>query len=177
METLALFFSGFGRLAPKPFARAAVAVYVTAFLSQLLISPSVMLRIGLAAFAVVQAMAMWAWFCLHAKRLRDADRPIGPAVAIVVLYALAMILLLLIIALVVGMAPGADGATAGGGSDVLISSYLVRALAGDPDPGFFAYVAVGILALIFAPMLIAMGFSIWTGTRPRAAPRANSALI
>ena len=168
MESLALFFSGFGRLAPKPFARAVVAVYVAAFLSQLLISPPVMLRIGLAVFALVQATAMWAWFCLHAKRLRDADRPIGPAMAIVVLYALAMILLLLIIALVVGMAPGADGAT--GGSDVLISSYLVRALAGDPDPGFFAYVAVGILALIFAPMLIAMGFSIWTGTRPRAAP-------
>jgi uncharacterized membrane protein YhaH (DUF805 family) len=168
MESLALFFSGLGRLAPKPFARAVVAVYAAAFLSQLLISPPVMLRIGLAAFALVQAMAMWAWFCLHAKRLRDADRPIGPA--IVVLYALAMILLLLIIALVVGMTPGADGATAGGGTDVLISSYLVRALAGDPHPGFFAYVAVGILALIFAPMLIAMGFSIWTGTRPRATP-------
>ena len=89
MESLALFFSGFGRLAPKPFARAVVAVYVAAFLSQLLISPPVMLRIGLAAFALVQAMAMWAWFCVHAKRLRDADRPIGPAMAIVVLYALA----------------------------------------------------------------------------------------
>ena len=60
--------------------------------------------------------------------------------------------------------------SAGGGTDMLISSYLVKALAGDPDPGFFAYVALGILALIFAPMLIAMGFSIWTGTRPRAAP-------
>ena len=168
MGSLALFFSGFGRLAPKPFARAVVAVYVAAFLSQLLISPPVMLDIGLAAFALVRATAMWAWFCLHAKRLRDADRPIGPAMAIVVLYALAMILLLLIIVLVVGMTPGADGATAGGGTDVLISSYLVRALAG--DPGFFAYVAVGILALIFAPMLLAMGFSIWTGTRPRAAP-------
>jgi uncharacterized membrane protein YhaH (DUF805 family) len=169
MESFALFFSGFGRLAPKPFARAVVAVYAAAFLSQLLISPP-MLRIGLAAFALVQAMAMWAWFCLHAKRLRDADRPIGPAVAIVVLYALAMILLLLIIALVVGMTPGGDGETAGGGTNMLISSYLVKALAGDPDPGFFAYVALGILALIFAPMLIAMGFSIWTGTRPRAAP-------
>src|SRR5215218_3411388 len=169
MESLALFFSGGGRLAPKPFARAVVAVYVAAFLSQLLIPP-VMLRIGLAAFALVQALAMWAWFCLHAKRLRDADRPIGPAVAIVVLYALAMILLLLIIVLVVGITPGGDGATAGDETDVLISSYLVRVLAGDPDPGFFAYVAAGILALIFAPMLIAMGFSIWTGTRPRAAP-------
>src|SRR4029078_9248004 len=170
MESLALFFSGFCRLAPTPFAHAVVAVYVAAFLSQLLISPPVMLRIGLAAFALVQATAMWAWFCLPGKRLRDADHAAGPAMAIVVLYALAMILLLLIIVLVVGMTPGADGTNAGGGTDVLISSYLVRALAGDPDPGFFAYVAVGILALIFAPMLIAMGFSIWAGTRSRAEP-------
>ena len=87
MESLALYFSLFGRLAPKTFARAVVAVYVTAFVSQLLISPVVMLRLGLAPFALVQATAMWAWFCLHAKRLRDADRPLSLAVAIAVLAA------------------------------------------------------------------------------------------
>jgi len=162
MESLALFFSSSGRLAPKPFARAVVAVYAAAFLSQFLISPP-LLRIGLAAFALVQAISMWAWFCLHAKRLRDAERPIGLAVAIVVLYALAMILLLLVIALVLGMTPGGDG------TDVLISSHLVRIIAGDPDPGFFGYVAAGVLLLVFAPMLIAMWFSIWIGAMPPAA--------
>lgn len=106
MESLALYFSAFGRLAPKAFARAVIAVYVTAFLSQLLISPAVMQRLGLAPFALVQATAIWAWFCLHAKRLRDADRPLSPAVAIAVLYALGMILLILIIILLAGMAPG-----------------------------------------------------------------------
>ena len=40
----------------------------------------------------------------------------------------------------------------------------------EPDWRVFAYVAVGILALTFAPMLIAIGFSIWTGTRPCAPP-------
>jgi uncharacterized membrane protein YhaH (DUF805 family) len=169
MESLAFFFSAFGRLGPRAFARAAVVVYGTAFLSQLLISPPVVLRIGLAPFALVQALAVWAWFCLHAKRLRDADRPLAPAVAIAVLYALAMILLLLIIALLVGMAPGGTEAPGGAATDVLISSYLVRILAGDPDPGFFSYVATGVFALIFAPMLISMGFSIWTGTRQRVA--------
>ena len=177
MESLALFFSGVGRLAPKPFARAVVAVYVAAFLSQLLISPPVMLRIGLAAFALVQAMAMWAWFCLHAKRLRDADRPIGPAVAIVVLYALAMILLLLIIVLVVGMTPGGDGATAGGGTDVLISSYLVRALAGDPDPGFFAYVAVGYSRADLRAHADSDGVLDLDRNEAARGTRANSALI
>jgi uncharacterized membrane protein YhaH (DUF805 family) len=169
MESFALFFSASGRLTPRPFARAVVAVYATAFLSQLLISPPVMLRIGLAPFALVQAMAIWSWSCVHAKRLRDADRPIGPAVAIAVLYALAMILLLLVIVLVAGMVLGGVEAPSGAAADVLISSYLVSILASDRDPGFFAYVATGILALVFAPMLIAIGFSIWTGTRRGAA--------
>jgi uncharacterized membrane protein len=169
MESLGLFFSPFGRLAPKPFGRAAAAVYGLAFLSQLLISPPLMFRIGLAPFALVQAMAIWGWFCVHAKRLRDADRPIGAVLAIAVLYALAMILLLLIVALAVGSPPGGVEAPRGATAHVLISSYLVSILAGDPDPGFFAYMATGILALIFAPMLIAIGFSIWTGTRPSAA--------
>jgi uncharacterized membrane protein len=114
-------------------------------------------------------MAIWGWFCLHAKRLRDAGRPIGAALAIAVLYALAMILLLLIVALAVGSPPGGVEAPRGATAHVLISSYLVSILAGDPDPGFFAYMATGILALIFAPMLIAIAFSISTGTRPSAA--------
>ena len=169
MESLALFFSPFGRLAPKPFGRAAAAVYGLAFLSQLLISPPLMFRIGLAPFALVQGMAIWGWFCVHTKRLRDADRPIGAVLAIAVLYALGMILLILIIILLAGMAPSGVDAPRGAATDVLISSYLVTVLAGDPDPGFFAFVAAGVFALIFAPMLIAIGFSIWTGTRPSAA--------
>src|SRR4029077_1740534 len=90
MEPLALLFSARGRLAPRAFAAGAAVVYGTALLSFLLISPPVMLRVGLAPFALVQAIAIWCWFCLHAKRLRDADRRIGVAVAIVVLYALAV---------------------------------------------------------------------------------------
>ena len=79
METLALFFSTRGRVAPRAFAAAVVAVYGAAFLSQLLISAPVMLHAGLVPFALVQAIATWSWFCLHAKRLRDADRGIGAA--------------------------------------------------------------------------------------------------
>src|SRR5215471_16169564 len=74
MESLAVFFSARGRLARRTFAASAAVVYGTAFLSLLLISPPVMLRAGLVPFALVQAIAIWCWFCLHAKRLRDADR-------------------------------------------------------------------------------------------------------
>jgi hypothetical protein len=36
---------------------------------------------------------------------------------------------------------------------------------GDSGPGLFAYVGAGMLALVLAPMLIAIAFSIWAATR------------
>jgi len=160
MQSLALFFSARGRLAPRAFAASAAAVYGTAFLSQLLISAPVMLHAGLAPFTLVQAIAIWSWFCLHAKRLRDADRGIGVAVAIAVLYALAVILFLLLVALI--MPPG-DAARRSAG-DVPSLFFLIATLMA--DPGLFAYVAAGIFALVFAPVPMAIALSIWAATRP-----------
>ena len=161
MESLALFFSARGRVAPRAFAVAVVAVYGAAFLSQLLISAPVMLHAGLVPFALVQAIATWSWFCLHAKRLRDADRGIGAAVAIAVLYALAVILFLLLVALIM---PLGDAAQPAGAGNVLALFFLITTLMA--DPGLFAYVAAGIFVLVFAPVPIAVAFSIWAATRP-----------
>jgi uncharacterized membrane protein YhaH (DUF805 family) len=161
MESLALFFSARGRVSPRAFAAAVAAVYGTAFLSQLLISAPVMLHAGLSPFALVQAIAIWAWFCLHAKRLRDADRGIGAAVAIAVLYVLAVILFLLLVALIMPLGDAAQPASAG---NVLALFFLVTTLM--VDPGLFAYVAAGIFALVLAPVPVAIAFSIWAATRP-----------
>jgi uncharacterized membrane protein YhaH (DUF805 family) len=163
MEWLALFFSARGRLAPRAFAAGAAAVYGTAFLSQLLISPSIMLHAGLAPFALVQAITTWFWFCLHAKRLRDADRGIGAAVAIAVLYALAVILFLLLVALI--MPPGDAAQTASAGNVLAVYLRMTTLIA---DSGLFAYVAVGIFALVVAPVPMAIALSIWAATRPAA---------
>ena len=167
MESLALFFSARGRLAPRAFAAGAAAVYGTAFLSQLLISAPVMLHAGLAPFALVQAIATWSWFCLHAKRLRDADRGIGVAVAIAVLYALAVILFLLLVALI--MPPG-DAAQTASADDVRALPLLIATLTA--ETGIFAYVAAAILALVVAPVPVAIALSIWAATRPAATSAA-----
>jgi uncharacterized membrane protein YhaH (DUF805 family) len=161
MESLAVFFSARGRLAPRAFAAGAAVVYGTALLSFLLISLPVMLRVGLVPFALVQAIAIWCWFCLHAKRLRDADRRIGVAVAIAVLYALAVILFLLLVALIM---PFGDVAQPPRADDVL--PLLIAALTA--ESGIFAYVAAAILALVVVPVPMAIGFSIWAATRPPA---------
>jgi hypothetical protein len=82
----ALLLSPRGCLAPAPFAHGVSAVYLAAFLSQLLAAPPVVLRAGLAPFALAQALAAWCWYCLHAKRARDAGGDTLAALAIAGLY-------------------------------------------------------------------------------------------
>src|SRR5262249_48782275 len=100
-------------------------------------------------------------FCLHAKRLRDADRGIGAAVAIAVLYALAVILFLLLVALII---PLGDAAPPAGAGNLLALFLPVSALVAGSR--LFAYVAPGIFVLVFAPVPMAVAFSIWAATRP-----------
>src|SRR5260370_7549955 len=165
MESLEVFVWGGGGLARRAFAAGAAVVYGTAFLSFLLISPPVMLRVGLAPFVLVQAIALWCWFCLHAKRLRDADRRIGVAAAIAVLYALAVILFLLLVALIT---PFGDVAQTARADDVLGLPLLIATLTA--ETGIFAYVAAAILAVVIAPGPMAIAFSTCSPTPPPAPP-------
>jgi uncharacterized membrane protein YhaH (DUF805 family) len=166
MESLAFWFSPSGRIAPKPFARGILAVYAVAVLSLLLMSAPVMLRVGFAPFALVQALACWAWFCLHAKRLRDAGRDAGAALAVAGLYAMAIVLLLLVLTLAAPLRGGAEASAAGAAG---AWSGLFALAGGDSDLGLFAYVGAGLLALIVLPVLTAVAFSIWAATRGGAA--------
>jgi len=170
MESLALFFSASGRIAPRPFALGAVAVYVLSFLSQALISPSVTARWGVWLFALAQAPLIWAWFALHAKRLRDAGHPSGSAFAIAVLYALALVLLMLLLEPILGSGTDVVATDTPGASfaDLWIVLLLFAALTGQPSLGFFYFLTLAMLALILMPIAIALGFSVWTRTRPRA---------
>src|SRR5262245_33068607 len=169
MEKPASFLSASGRMAQRPFVRGAVAVYVLSFLSQILMSPPVTLRTGMWLFVLVQAALTWLWFVLHARRLRDAGRPIGAAITISVLYALAMVLLMLLVDPVIGPDVSAVGVEVPRWSlaDMLVFVLLISALTGSGSLGFFDVLALIILVLILMPIGIAIGFSIWTGTRPR----------
>jgi hypothetical protein len=72
--------------------------------------------------------------------------------------------------LIAGTPPGgiAESPSAGLG-DFLLVFFVIGLLTGASALGLFGYVVMGVLALIFMPMLIALGFSIWAGTgRPAA---------
>jgi uncharacterized membrane protein YhaH (DUF805 family) len=170
MSLSALFFSAHGRLPPKPFGRAIVVVYGVACLSQILVSPLLLQWIGWLPFAAMVAIAAWAWFCLHAKRLRDAGSGIRPAAAITMLYVLAMVLLLLLALLLAGAtASDATSAPTARLSDFLLPAVLLAQLSDDAGLGLFAYVLVGMLLLIVIPIAMAIGFSIWSGSRASVA--------
>jgi len=164
MDPLALFLSTTGRLAPRPFAIAAVLIYAASLASQTLISAPVVARAGFWPFAAAQATLLWGWYALHAKRLRDAEEDLGAAAGIATLYALAMVLLLFV-AFFIRLGARPNEALAGS-----TLKWLGPLSFGFYDTGEFGglgLILMALLAAAFAPALVALGFSIWTGTRPR----------
>lgn len=165
-DPLAFFLSPTGRLAPRPFAIGAVLIYAASLAAQALISAPLVTRAGFWPFAAAQATLLWAWYALHAKRLRDAEQDLGAAAGIAALYALAMVLLLFV-AFFIRL--GARPTEALAGSPVRWFGPLSF---GVIDSGEFAglgAILTAFVLLAFVPAAVALAFSIWTGTRPRAA--------
>ena len=96
MESFVQFFSPFGRTARNPFAMGAVPVYVLIVASYLLMSIQAVTRAGIAPFALVQLALTYAWYALHARRLRDAGYGTGWALVIAILYCFGVTLFVLL---------------------------------------------------------------------------------
>jgi uncharacterized membrane protein YhaH (DUF805 family) len=159
MEAFAQFLSPVGRIARNPFALGAVPVYaliVATYLSQPL-----QMRSGVAPFALAQLVLTYAWYVLHAKRLRDAGYGTGWALVIALLYCLGAALFLALAQLVSVFEADKPGSFL---VFILVLLFLVALVTGNPGP--IASIALGYLFVTGAPLLIALGFSIWAGTRP-----------
>ena len=95
----AFFFRRPGGLRPQAFYVAAVAVYLAGAASQCAYHAGRhCAHVGLWLFAAAQALLIWVWFVLHAKRLHDAGRAVGLAAGASLLYALSVVLLLILAA-------------------------------------------------------------------------------
>jgi hypothetical protein len=83
------------------------------------------------------------------------------------LYALAIVQLVLLVDPMIGHDANAVGSDVAGFEfgDVWTFVLLMSAFAGPAEFGFFDLFALVILLLILAPVVIAIGFSFWTGTR------------
>src|SRR3954469_15663424 len=87
-----------GRLAPKPFALGAIAVYIAGIAAQGLLSTEVMARAGLWPFIIAQAALIFIWVVLHTRRLRDAGQGPAAAIGVALIYILSLGLLLMLVA-------------------------------------------------------------------------------
>jgi uncharacterized membrane protein YhaH (DUF805 family) len=169
MQALGLIFSPSGRLGPKAFIIAVVLLYIAAAASQALTLREVIKPAGLWPFLAVQIVLVWIWYALHAKRLRDADKPVGLAVATSLLYMLSVALLVII-------AGAFYSALAGQGTDPNTASALglilfvsiVAMLSGAPRDSL-AWLMVAILLVIaYLPIVLAVVTTAWAATRPTA---------
>jgi hypothetical protein len=166
MLKLATFLSPQGRLRPQPFLTSIAVVYLVGVASHWLTFPVVTARIGLLPFAAAQALLTWIWFILHAKRLYDAARGYGLAVAVALLYLLSLVLLLILATnFLAGSESTLGNASATSALELILLLYIITTLAGSLHYDLTSIV-VGILTLCaFAPILIALVFTLWTATR------------
>jgi len=174
MQTLRLIFSPSGRLAPQAFIIAAILVYLVGIASHLLTGSSVVLHTGLWPFLFVQALLIWIWFAVHAKRLHDAGRTAGLAAGVAILYALSIALLVIVAAsfygALAGQMPYADANTASALGLILLVS-IIAILLGAPHYDL-AWLVVAILLLIaLVPVVLAFVVTLWAATRPSAQER------
>ena len=170
MNTLRFLFSPSGRLRPQAFVVAIAAVYAAGAASHGLTTADVIARVGLWAFVAVQALLVWIWFVLHAKRLRDAGRGAGLAAGVALLYVLSIVLLVIVAAAFFNTAApdGADPSSASALGLILLVA-VVAALAGSAhyDIGWLLVAVLTLAALI--PVIVALLFTLWTATRPTGA--------
>jgi uncharacterized membrane protein YhaH (DUF805 family) len=169
MQGLRLLFSPSGRLGPRAFIIAIVLVYVAGGASQALTRPDVIKSAGLWPFLATQIALIWIWYALHTKRLRDAGKPVGLAVAASLLYVLSVALLVII-------AGAFYGALAGQGTDPNTASALglilfvsIIAMLSSAPHDSLAWLIVAILLVIAClPIVLAVVTTVWAATRPTA---------
>jgi uncharacterized membrane protein YhaH (DUF805 family) len=184
---MTLFLSSSGRLSGGRFWVAVLVVYGLGFASQMLTAPVMLERVSLSAFAAAQFVLLWAWYALHAKRLRDAGRSTGLALGVAVIYLLALVLLLIVLAAF--MMPGQSGLMMPGekAPDAVPASGIlwiyVLALWFATSGGFFPQPdqtsAIVLSSMLFviaaAPVLLVLGCTLWAGTRRSEPPKGGPA--
>ncbi len=163
---VALFLSPAGRLSSTVFWLPVVLVYVLGIASLFLPSSA-----GYWLFGCVQLVLAWSWYALHAKRLRDAARTTSPAVAIAILYLLALAVLLAGVMMSSARLLGSGTATAGtlpgpGAALLILVLYLIGVSSEAGGAQALGLMLASVVFIAALPALLAIGFSIWVGTRP-----------
>lgn len=174
MQALASLLSPTGLLRPRAFLIAAIVVYALGAASHLLTAPDIIVRAGPWPFAAIQALLIWIWFTVHRKRLRDAGMAAGLAAGVSLVYALSVVLLVIVEASFAASISGQTlDAKAASGLELILLVAIIAVLLQSSHYDLTWLVVAILLAIEFIPMVLAIGTTIWTATRPsrQAQPR------
>ena len=176
MQALRFLFSPSGRLSPQVFVVAAIVVYLAGTASHTLTMPTIMARTGPWLFAAVQALLIWIWYVLHAKRLHDAGRSVGPAIGASILYALSITLLLILaVSFYVPLAGQVSDANTASALGLILLISIVAVLLGSAHYDLTWLVVAILVLLSLLPVILAVGVTVFAATRPagRGTPSMN----
>jgi uncharacterized membrane protein YhaH (DUF805 family) len=167
MQGLRFLFAPQGRLAPQSFLVAASVVYLLGAASHFLTSPPVIARAGLWPFVAVQTVLIWIWFVLHARRLHDSGRTAALAVGVALLYVLSIVLLLFVADAFFNTSDSVmHDPNAASALGLILMLYIIDTLLGSLHYDFAWLVVAILIAMAFVPIVVALGFTLWTATRP-----------
>jgi hypothetical protein len=169
MQALRFLFSPAGRLEPRAFVFAAIVVYALGLAAQWLTMPEILLRAGIWPFAVAQALMVWVWYVLHARRLRDAGRPVDIAAGAALLYGLSIVLLLIVTIGYFKPYAGAVDPNATAALNIILLIMVVSALTQSASHDVGALIVTVLMVLALLPVIVAVAVTLWAATRPSGA--------
>jgi uncharacterized membrane protein YhaH (DUF805 family) len=169
MQALRFLFSPVGRLEPRAFVFAAVVVYALGVAAQWLTMPEILLRAGVWPFAAAQALLVWVWYVLHARRLHDAGRPVDLAAGAALLYGLSIVLLLIVAVGYFKPYAGAVDPNATAALNIILLIMVISALTQSASHDVGALIVTVFMVLALLPVIVAVAVTLWAATRPGSA--------
>ncbi len=160
-------------MAQQPFVAAALAVYAAGIGAQWLTMQGVLAHVGIWPFAIAQAVLIWIWYVLHARRLHDSGRPADVAAGAAALYALSIVLLLIVAMNFFAPFAGAEEPNATAALNIVLLIAVIAALTQSSGNGVGALILGVCVILAFLPVIVAVAVTLWAATGPTVRPGAG----
>ena len=150
-----------------------LAVYAAGIGAQWLTMSEVLAHAGIWPFAIAQAVLIWIWYVVHARRLHDAARPVDIAAGAAALYALSIVLLLIVAMNFFTPVAGSAEPSATAALNIVLLVAVIAALTQTSGHDVGTLILAVCVTLAFLPALVAVAVTLWAATRPTARPDAS----